>query len=170
MQFSTHRLAAAEGVPNNEDLPLLVYASAVDLDDADPAATLEALFERHGWTGCWRNGLFSFNHFHSTAHEVLGVYRGTLRAQFGGPGGIELDLGPGDVVVVPAGVAHKRIAMRGRLGLVGAYPRGQQPDLCEAGTGDARRHADSIEAVPLPPADPVLGTDGPLLECWRLNR
>ncbi len=27
------------------------------------------------WLGAWRDGIFAFHHFHSTAHEVLGKIR-----------------------------------------------------------------------------------------------
>lgn len=73
----------------------------------------------------------------------------------------------GDVVVIPAGVAHKRESASDDLLVIGAYPHGQLPDMCRAETG---RHAPSlaaIAAVPLPEADPVTGGSGPLLECWR---
>ena len=63
--------------PNNPRLSLLVYRSAVDLaGEHDPALPFERAFARHGWSDGWRNGIFSFLHFHTTAHEVLGIARG----------------------------------------------------------------------------------------------
>jgi uncharacterized protein YjlB len=92
--------------PNNEQLPLLKYTGPVKLDDADPAATFEKLFKNHGWTGSWRNGVYAVHHYHSSAHEVLGVYCGSAAVQFGGEEGVVVDVSYGDVVVIPAGVAH----------------------------------------------------------------
>src|ERR1700755_1682931 len=58
--------------PNNPDLPLIQYRSAVKLDPAyDPAAIFEVLFKHYGWTGAWRDGIYPFNHFHTKTHEVL---------------------------------------------------------------------------------------------------
>ena len=78
------RLADDGAIPNNPELPLLVYRQAVDLPDGDPATVFEALFTANGWPAAWRNGIHPFHHFHSTAHEALGVYRGTATARFGG--------------------------------------------------------------------------------------
>ena len=77
-------------IPNNPELPLLVYRRATTLADDDPATVFEALFTANGWPAAWRNGIHPFHHFHSTAHEALGVYRGTATARFGGEGGIDL--------------------------------------------------------------------------------
>src|ERR1700742_335648 len=91
---------ADDGVIPNSRLPLLIYRAAVP---ADPAA-IEDLFARNHWPPAWRNGVHPFHHFHSTAHEALGVARGEARVLFGGPSGQVLTVQAGDVVVIPAGV------------------------------------------------------------------
>ena len=62
-------------VPNNDRLPVLIYHRALDLFADDPAAHFERTFLRNGWPPQWRNGIYSFHHYHSTAHEVLGIAR-----------------------------------------------------------------------------------------------
>jgi uncharacterized protein YjlB len=69
--------------------------------------------------------------------------------------------------VIPAGVAHKRESASADLLVIGAYPRGQRPDICQAEPARHDRAAANIAAVPLPAADPVTGSAAPLLECWR---
>ncbi|HVR20769.1 MAG TPA: hypothetical protein VMS65_13760, partial [Polyangiaceae bacterium] len=64
----TFRLKTGGKFPNSA-LPVLVY-SAVLVDGEGLAGALENLFEKHGWTGSWRNGLYKVHHYHSTAHEV----------------------------------------------------------------------------------------------------
>ncbi len=56
----------------NSPLPALVYRNVPRARDPDDC---ERLFGAHGWLGAWRDGIFSFHHFHSTAHEVLGNIR-----------------------------------------------------------------------------------------------
>ena len=64
-------------VPNNPTLPLVCYRKAVRLSAfSDPAAAFEELFAQHGWEDSWRNGIYDYTHYHSGAHEVLGVARG----------------------------------------------------------------------------------------------
>jgi len=152
--------------PNNATLPLLVYQAAVRLPQADPAATFEALFRAHSWGGSWRNGVYGFHHYHSTAHEVLGVYRGSARLQLGGEEGPVFEVQPGDVVIIPAGVAHKNLGTRGGFGVVGAYPAGQRPDMNDGRPGERPRADREIVQVTLPAADPLYGEQGPLLEHW----
>ena len=90
--------------PNNDVLPLLLYRGVAD--PAAEAAWFETVFARNGWTGSWRNGVYGYHHFHSTAHEVLGCYGGQATVRFGGPEGPEVTFGAGDAVVIPAGVGH----------------------------------------------------------------
>lgn len=161
-----HRLEPNGTVPNNPHCPLLVYPGAAGGSGGDLASHFEELFARNHWTGSWRNGIYPMHHWHNSAHEVLGIYSGNVTVQFGGEGGIELEAGLGDVIVVPAGVAHKRIDARGHLGVVGAYAGGLNPDLSTPGqaTGGLAR---VIAAVPLPECDPVFGAGGPLFRYWR---
>jgi uncharacterized protein YjlB len=162
-----HRFTDDGRIPNNSELPLLLYRRVAALPADDPAHGFEVLFRRHGWGGSWRNGIYGYHHFHSTAHEVLGIARGTVQVKLGGEHGITADLGPGDVVVIPAGVGHKNEGASGDLLVVGAYPRGQEPDLLRGAPGDRPRALRNIAAVPLPGSDPVLGASGPLLGRWR---
>ena len=133
----------------------------------DPAAVFERLFASNGWRGSWRNGIFSYHHFHSTAHEVLGIFSGEVTVQFGGDSGVRIQAGPGDVIVVPAGVAHCRLDSRGRLGVVGAYPEGQHADMNVVGEGEDSEALSNVSRVPLPQRDPVFGAGGPLFDHWH---
>lgn len=152
--------------PNNEALPVLVYGRAVRRSVRSPASTLERIFRANNWTGAWRNGIFSYHHYHSTAHEVLGVTAGTATVQLGGPEGWTLDVGAGDVLVLPAGVAHKNLGSDRDFQVVGAYPDGQSWDLRRGEPGDRPEADRNIERLPLPSRDPLYGADGPLLEHW----
>ncbi len=162
----THLLPAGARVPNHPRWPLLVYPQVVSIEGTDPAAAFERLFTRNRWPPAWRNGVYPFHHYHSDGHEALGVYSGEVTVLFGGEGGIEVTARPGDVIVLPAGTGHKKLASRGSLGVVGAYPDGMHPDLCIAKTADAARAARKVARVPLPAADPVYGADGPLFDYW----
>jgi uncharacterized protein YjlB len=152
--------------PNNPRLPLIVYRGALDIG-SEAAESCMALFEGNGWGGAWRNGIYAHHHYHSTAHEVLGIAAGSVRVRLGGAGGRTFELCAGDVVVVPAGVAHKSERASPDLVVVGAYPRGQSPDTCTPGAPDHQRAAARVAAVPLPACDPVYGVPGPLLERWH---
>jgi uncharacterized protein YjlB len=144
--------------PNNEALPLIVYAQAVGSEVGDMAAYFRRLFTGHGWAGCWVNGIDDFRHYHSTSHEVLGMSQGSGRVRFGGPEGYELE--------VQAGVAHKRLDASNDFEVVGAYPKGQKPDMCY-GRVDERPAADArVRAVGLPHQDPVHGRMGPMTSFW----
>jgi uncharacterized protein YjlB len=152
-------------VPNNPRLPLIVYRGALQIGSGAAEACM-ALFEGNGWGGAWRNGVYTHHHYHSTAHEVLGVASGSVRVRLGGESGKTMELRAGDVVVVPAGVAHKSEGASPDLVVVGAYPQGQSPDMRTSGAADHERAVARIAAVPLPQCDPVYGMHGPLLERW----
>ena len=162
-----HRFEDDGAIPNNPRLPLLVYPGAVAVSGADPAAAFEKIFADNGWSGSWRNGIYPFPHYHSTAHEVLGIARGEAKVRFGGDTGIVLDVHAGDVVVIPAGVGHQNLGASGDLLVVGAYPGGTDFDLCRGWPEERPRVLENIGQVPLPTADPVYGREGPLLAEWR---
>ena len=162
-----HQLAASGGVPNHPRWPLLVYPGVVAIAGADPAVAFEALFARNGWPAAWRNGVYPFHHFHCDAHEALGVYSGEASVQFGGDGGVVITARPGDVIVLPAGTGHKKLSSSGQLGIVGAYPAGQHPDMCTPVGSNLKRSAAAVARVALPPRDPVYGEAGPLLAHWK---
>ena len=147
--------------PNSPALPVLVYRGAF-AGAAVSAAAIERRFTGNGWGGTWRNGLYAFHHYHSRGHEALGVCKGWVRIQLGGESGEILRLEAGDAVVLPAGVAHKKIEASGDFVIVGAYPPGQWPDMNTGKPGE-RAAADPVIAALAPPAtDPVEGPAGPL--------
>lgn len=155
---------ADDGAIPNSTLPLLVYRNAVS---PHPAA-IERLFAANQWPPAWRDGVHPFHHFHSTAHEVLGIARGEVSVLFGGPSGEVLKVKAGDVVVVPAGVAHCNQGQSPDLLVIGAYPgNGPGPDLCRGQPEDHDSAKAAVAMVPLPAADPVEGKDGALSRLWR---
>ncbi len=162
MKVDHFTLPSSDWVPNHPTLPVLVYSHIrSDLD----SSALEDMFHDHGWTGVWRNGVFAYHHYHSGAHEVLGVGRGNARLQIGGPHGKILDVKQGDCLLLPAGTGHKRLESSSDFQVVGAYPPGQEADIQrEAAT---REMLALIRSLPVPATDPVLKTSGGLIELWR---
>ncbi|HEV2128429.1 MAG TPA: hypothetical protein VGR22_07420 [Thermomicrobiales bacterium] len=157
-----------DGTFPNNGLPVLLWRSAI-LTNGDTASAIEDRFHANGWGGSWRNGIFTYHHYHSTAAEVLGIARGSVTIQLGGPSGETLDLAAGDIALLPAGTAHKNLGQSDDLLVIGAYPPGQRPDMLR-GEPDERPEADqNIATVPLPATDPVTGDDGPPPE-WRRAR
>jgi uncharacterized protein YjlB len=161
------RVIKGDGIfPNNGKLPLLVYPGAVNLPNRDPAAVFEDLFSENSWGHSWRNGIYNFHHYHSLAHEVLGIFSGTARVQLGGEAGMTQTVNPGDVIIIPAGVSHKNLGGSPDFGVVGAYPEGQAPDLCSGKKSERPKADQNISRLPLPPKDPVYGREGPLINRW----
>ena len=147
----TYRFAEDERFPNS-CLPVLVYPDALP---PDPAA-MEQAFARQGWTNAWRNGIFPYHHFHTTAHEVLGIAAGRVRVLFGGPGGAEVAVKAGDVLVIPAGVAHCNLGDDGLL-VVGAYPGGAECDVLRGDPAQLATAKKAISQLLMPELDPVPG-------------
>jgi uncharacterized protein YjlB len=152
-----------DGVFPNSRLAVLIYRAAL----AKPGAPLfEEMFESNGWSSAWRNGLFSVHHYHSTAHEVLGIYSGRVKARLGGERGVAVELEAGDVVVIPAGVAHKNEGASADFRVVGAYPLGTAPDMNYGKPGERPGTDRNVARVAVPAADPVHGKRGALARLW----
>jgi uncharacterized protein YjlB len=153
-------------VPNNPSLPLIVYRAVLE---AGPraAAACAAMFAANDWSAAWVDGIYAHHHYHSTAHEVLGITAGSVRVRLGGDSGKTVELGAGDVVVIPAGVAHKNEGASPDLVVVGAYPGGKSPDMRRPAVRERETALRNIAEVALPTCDPVYGKSGPLIERWR---
>jgi uncharacterized protein YjlB len=162
-----HGVLADDGRFPNSRLPLVVYTAAVGMRAGEAAAAFEEFFASHDWGGSWRNGVHDFHHYHSMAHEVLGVSRGSAVLRLGGPGGVSVDARTGSCIVIPAGVAHCRIRATPDFQVVGAYPLGQRPDMCLGRPGERPEADRRITALPLPDQDPVEGGAGWLLPLWE---
>ena len=165
-EVSSHLLLENGSFPNNGRLPLLVFKQVFEKNRVTPER-FEQLFTSNLWPAAWRNGIFSFHHYHSMAHEVLGVYRGWVEACFGGPDGLILRAEAGDVIIIPAGVSHCNKGQSPDFRVVGAYPQGQNWDMKYGKDGERPAVDQVISTVPLPAADPVAGKDGPLKTLWE---
>lgn len=151
--------------PNNQ-LPVILYPQAISPDDRDPCVAFEERFRANGWGGTWRNGIFDYHHFHATAHEVLGCARGWVRVLLGGPNGREVRLTAGDVVLLPAGTAHRNLEHSTDYWIVGAYPPRQRPDMNYGDPEDYETAKLAITKVPLPEMDPVGNTTDGVSRLW----
>ena len=151
-------------MPNNDRLPVLLYRSAF-APSQDMASAMEAAFEQNGWPPQWRNGVYDFHHYHSTAHEVLGFARGWGRLMLGGEGGHAMVVKAGNVAVLPAGTGHCRIEASSDFLVIGAYPRGETWDICRTAPDAAT--LDRMRKVAFPASDPVTGPGGALVQHWH---
>ena len=151
-------------MPNNPRLPVLLYRGVLEVGE-DAARKCEQRFEKNGWPPQWRNGVYTFHHYHATAQEILGFTAGHGRLVLGGEGGPEYDLRAGDVLALPTGTGHCELSCSADFQVIGAYPPGQHWDICRSAPDAATR--ERMLRVPFPATDPVFGMGGPLAALWR---
>ncbi|WP_413042676.1 cupin domain-containing protein [Pseudomonas sp. YJ42] len=157
---------SSDGRTPNSPHPVLIYRQ-LPLAGGDYADAFENLFGSHLWSAQWRAGVYDYHHFHSTAHEVLGVSRGSARLMLGGEQGQEVAVQAGDALVLPAGTGHCQLSASDDFEVVGGYPVEQQYDLLrpdEASHDEAQARA---LKVGVPVSDPIAGTQGALVDLWR---
>lgn len=142
-------------MPNNPQLAVRIYR---DLRTGHgrrmDAADFERRFDANGWPPDWRGGVYDFHHYHSTAHEVLGVFSGRARLELGGEDGLLLTVEAGDALLLPAGTGHLCVDATD-FRVVGAYPAGQVWDICRQAS-DAATLA-RIRTLAAPERDPIDG-------------
>lgn len=168
LSISSFQIPAFDRFPNSFILkkPLLVYHSAFVSNT--PAASIESHLQTIGAVEPqWRYTMYQTSHFHSTTHEVLCVSSGKAKLCFGGednPKRAELDAKAGDVMVVPAGVAHRLLEdHNGDFEMVGSYPSGKHWDMCYGREGEEEKVA-GIEGMDWFERDPIYGDKGPALD------
>lgn len=168
-EYRVLRLPPNAWVPNNQALAVILYRHVLPADDPDRLCdAFDRRFERNGWPMQWRDSVFDYHHFHSTAHEVMGVVAGTAELMLGGPAGHTVRVAAGDALLLPAGTGHCLLEGRGGFQVVGGYPRGQQWDIRrDALTPKEQR---DMQALPFPPRDPIYGEHGPMAEYWHAQR
>ena len=153
-------------IPNSK-YPLLVYRNVFSEKGSDGASWLEKHFAKNNWTNSWRNGVFTYHHYHSISHEVLGIYDGEALLQLGGEHGIQTKVSAGDIIVIPAGVGHKKLNSSANFAVVGAYPDGKDYDVLRGEPGERPTADQNIAKLPIPKFDPYLGQNEGLFKIWR---
>jgi uncharacterized protein YjlB len=97
----------------------------------------------------------------------LGISHGKARLCFGhedNPGRVEEIVGKGDVVVIPAGVAHRLLEdVEGGFEMVGCYPGGCSWDMAYGEEGEEER-IEGIRRLGWFERDPVYGDEGPVFD------
>ena len=111
--------------------------------------------------------MYSQSHFHSTSHEVLCVASGKAKLCFGGednPKRVTPEVQQGDVMVVPAGVAHRLLEdIEGGFSMVGSYPIGKKWDMCYGKEGEKDK-IKMIGGLGWFDRDPIYAEEGPSLQ------
>jgi uncharacterized protein YjlB len=156
-----------DGVFPNSHLPVLLYRKAIKLSLLFPGMTIKKRFKANGWTNNWKDGIYTFHHYHSNTHEALGVCKGSATIRLGGDNGVEVKIAKGDVLVIPAGVAHRNLGDRNQVMVIGGYPEGKQYDMNVGKPGERPQADQNIFSVPVPKSDPVTGKNGSLVTIWR---
>ncbi|MBC3269929.1 cupin [Pseudomonas sp. SWRI81] len=164
-EVQTLLLERNDWVPNNPRLPVLIYRNAIAIEGDDPAVRFEQVFSANGWPPQWRYGVYDYHHYHTEGHEVLGVAAGKARLMLGGPDGHAVEVNAGDALLLPVGTGHCNLWSSEDFLVVGAYPPGQQADICrDAASEEQLAH---IAKLAFPETDPVQGNGGALAQYWH---
>jgi uncharacterized protein YjlB len=88
---------------------VLIFRGVLAPQASKKALRFRHAFQKSGWTGLWSDTIYDYTHFHSNAHEVLGIAEGKVTLKLGGEEGRLFRLKAGDMLVLPAGVGHRRV-------------------------------------------------------------
>lgn len=165
---SNHYLIKSNHRFPNSELPVILYKGILQVPSILPEFYIKKLFRKNGWYNSWNAGIFTYNHYHSITHEVLGFYKGETNLLLGGDNGIRVNVKKSDVLIIPAGVAHKNLGEEKDIQCIGAYPGGMDYDMNYGRASERPQTDKNIRAVPLPEKDPVLASMGEIQKHWKM--
>jgi len=145
-------------VPNSP-LPVVLIRSALTPNVSAKGRRFREAFRRRGWTGIWADTVYDYTHFHSNAHEVLGIAKGKVTVFWEAP---KADDSGSRLAICSGFLPAWDIAGFGEatgLKVIGAYPPGQSHFTM-------KRKGRAVPRVRLPDTDPFYGPAGPLTRCW----
>ena len=151
--------------PGNPRFPLLIYKQVFSITYS--AEEIQSWLKKNDWGSSWIDSIYDFHHYHSNTHEVLAIISGDCLVQFGGEKGPHYTVNSGDIVIIPAGIAHKSIEKSDNFRCIGAYPFDVGYDMKY---GKKEEYADAIKAiknVDLPAKDPIFGEMGLIFDYWK---
>lgn len=152
--------------PGNSRYPLLIYKRAISTLKKSPSDIQDQL-QQNNWRNPWIDSIYDYHHFHSNTHEVLVIVSGECQVQFGGEEGSTWSVTSDDVILIPAGVAHKSVAMDEHFRCIGAYPLDIGYDLFCGKAEEYSMVVENIQKVGLPEKDPIFGEHGVLFKYWQ---
>lgn len=162
-----HALIPTNGFfPNNNLYPFLLYKQVL-LVENEFIQEIQTLLSKNHWGNSWIDSIYDYDHYHSNTHEVLVIISGSCGVQVGGPNGKIYFITKGDVIIFPAGVAHKSLTKSDNFTCIGAYPH---PNNYDMNYGKAQEHPrvdENIKRVKLPKADPIFGVHATLFDYWK---
>ncbi|KTD54544.1 Cupin domain protein [Legionella sainthelensi] len=128
MEIIQKMISLQDYLPGNPYYPLLIYKQAL-INSNEPSKVIQSRLEQNNWSHSWVDGIYDFHHYHSNTHEVLVITSGDCQVQFGGENGPIYMINQGDVIIIPAGVAHKSLGKSNNFQCIGAYPLDVAPEL-----------------------------------------
>jgi uncharacterized protein YjlB len=161
-----------DGVIPNSKRPAGVYRNAISFEELGAGAArnqikaqaqveLGAFVKKNGWEVQWLYFVYQRLHYHSTTDEVLAVYSGSATLELGGPNvGRRLVVRRGDVVYIPAGVAHCALHRTKDFLVFGIYPQGKKWDMLYGAPNDRVVALKNLEHFKSPQQDPFYGKEG----------
>lgn len=168
---SRYQILAFNRFPNTsiQGKPLFIYHTA----SRNPTATqIESHLITVGVvTPSWRYTMYSTSNFHSNTHEILSVSAGSATLCFGGENDLDrvrLVVERGDVIVAPAGLAHRLGQDKGDHSMVGSYPRGQSWEMYYGRKYEAEKEK-VIKNLEWFDKDPRYGDKGSAIHTWRIT-
>jgi uncharacterized protein YjlB len=143
--------------PNNKQFPVVIYRNVLNLPEFFPALSVRNLFAYNHWGNSWKDGVYTYHHYHSNTFEVLGIFNGKAQLLFGGDSGIKIRVKKGDVIIIPPGVAHKNLNDKDDISCVGAYPGSKEFDIHYGKPGERPQTGLNVRKVMAPATHPLFG-------------